>query len=322
MRSVRRLRAGLFGNPERRGHRFRLPRPSGRRGARLREEPRRRGMRQLRPVRQHLPDRGPHREAGNRSGLEGPAGPRKRGSSPRWPRPVRVGLGECFGLAPGSLTIGQIVAALKMIGFDEVYDTSFAADLTVIEEASEFLRRKAAGEKLPQFTSCCPGVGQVRRTVFPGNPAEPVHLPVSSADVRFPGEGDPSGKSSGLTAINCTSSPSCRARPRNSRLNGPNSKPMGVRDVDNVLTTQELARMIEAAGIRFDKLQPESFDMPFGFSTGAGVIFGNSGGVTEAVLRYAAEKATGPGHTQGGISGSARGLGGCAKPRCRWAKGN
>ena len=80
---------------------------------------------------------------------------------------VRVGLGECFGLKPGEITTGRIVAALKQLGFDQIYDTSFAADLTVIEEGTEFLERKAQGGTLPMFTSCCPGWVKYRGAVFP-----------------------------------------------------------------------------------------------------------------------------------------------------------
>jgi NADH-quinone oxidoreductase subunit G len=205
---------------------------------------------------------------------------------------VRVGLGECFGLNPGEITTGRIVAALKQLGFDQVYDTSFAADLTVIEEGSEFLERKANGGTLPMFTSCCPGWVKYAEQYFPellpnlstcrspqamfGSLVKamlPEQLKIHRQDIKV------------VAIMPCTAKKFEAQRPELAVNGDP--------DVDHVLTTQELAHMIQSAGLMFDLLQPESFDMPFGFYTGAGVIFGNSGGVMEAVLRYAAEKATG-----------------------------
>ena len=205
---------------------------------------------------------------------------------------VRVAIGEAFGLPPGETTRGQMVAALKRLGFDRVYDTAFSADLTVIEEAHEFLQRKAKGEKLPQFTSCCPGWVKFAEQYFPDllpnlssckSPQQmlgalckellPEELGVRKEDLVV------------VSIMPCTAKKFEAKRPEHSHANLP--------DVDHVLTTQELARMIEEAGLRFTKLPAESFDMPMGFKTGAGVIFGNSGGVSEAVLRYAAEKVTG-----------------------------
>jgi len=205
---------------------------------------------------------------------------------------VRVGLGECFGLKPGEITTGRIVAALKQLGFDQIYDTSFAADLTVIEEGSEFLERKTAGGTLPMFTSCCPGWVKYAEQYFPellpnlSTCRSPQAMFGSLVKSVLPDQLGIGRKDIKVVAIMpCTAKKFEARRPE-----------MGVDgdpDVDYVLTTQELAQMIKSAGIIFDSLQPESFDMPFGFYTGAGVIFGNSGGVTEAVLRYAAEKVTG-----------------------------
>jgi len=205
---------------------------------------------------------------------------------------VRVAMGECFGDAPGTISTGQIVAALKRLGFDLVYDTSFSADLTVIEEANEFLGRKARGEKLPQFTSCCPGWVKFAEQYYPEllpnlsscrSPQQmlgalikkmlPAQKNVAPADVVV------------VSIMPCTAKKFEAKRQEFARENIP--------DVDHVLTTQELGRMIQEAGIRFRKLEAASFDMPMGFKTGAGVIFGNSGGVSEAVLRYAAEVVTG-----------------------------
>ena len=205
---------------------------------------------------------------------------------------VRVGLGECFGLPPGEITTGRIVAALKQLGFSQVYDTSFAADLTVIEEGSEFLERKARGGTLPMFTSCCPGWVKYAEQYFPellpnlSSCRSPQAMFGSLVKAMLPEQLHADRQDIKVVAIMpCTAKKFEAQRPELSVNGDP--------DVDHVLTTQELAHMIQSAGLRFESLQPESFDMPFGFYTGAGVIFGNSGGVMEAVLRYAAEKATG-----------------------------
>jgi NADH-quinone oxidoreductase subunit G len=205
---------------------------------------------------------------------------------------VRVALGEAFGLAPGTGTSGKMVAAMKRLGFEKVYDTSFSADLTVVEEANEFLKRKAKGERLPQFTSCCPGWVKFAEQYFPEllpnlssckSPQQmlgavcknflPEELGVAREDLVV------------VSIMPCTAKKFEARRPEFGQGR--------IRDVDYVLTTQELAQMIEGAGLRFQQLEPESYDMPLGFKTGAGVIFGNSGGVSEAVLRYAAEQITG-----------------------------
>lgn len=205
---------------------------------------------------------------------------------------VRVAIGELFGMKPGTLLIGQITAAMKMIGFDKVFDTSFAADLTVIEEANEFISRKTKGEKLPQFTSCCPGWVKYAEQYYPeylqnlsscrspqqmfGSVAKeilPEQLGVKKEDLVV------------VSVMPCTA--------KKVEANRPEFTHGKIKDVDYVLTTQELAAMIKQAGIRFEDLTPEPLDLPMGFKTGAGVIFGNSGGVSEAVLRYAYEKVNG-----------------------------
>ena len=205
---------------------------------------------------------------------------------------VRVALGEKFGLKPGEATTGQIVAALRALGFDQVYDTSFAADLTVIEEANEFINRKLAGENLPQFTSCCPAWVKFAEQYYPsllGNLSScksPQQMFGALArDVL------PDVLQADNTKIKIVSIMPCTAKKFEARR--PELERDGIKEVDNVLTTQELAKMIEEMGLQFNELEPESLDMPLGFKTGAGVIFGTSGGVTEAVLRYAAEKVTG-----------------------------
>jgi NADH-quinone oxidoreductase subunit G len=205
---------------------------------------------------------------------------------------VRAGIGECFGTPAGDPTMSRIVAALKTIGFDQVYDTTFAADLTVVEEAEEFLARKAAGEKIPQFTSCCPGWVQFAEQYYPellknlSSCRSPQQMFGSLVKEMLPEQlGVTRKKLAVVSIMPCTAKKFEARRPEFAKDGQP--------DVDCVLTTQELARMIEQAGLRFNDLEPQSLDMPFGFGTGAGVIFGASGGVTEAVLRYAAEKITG-----------------------------
>jgi NADH-quinone oxidoreductase subunit G len=205
---------------------------------------------------------------------------------------VRVALGEAFGMEPGAVSTGQMVAAMKAMGFDYVYDTAFAADLTVLEEATEFLVRKQKGEKLPQFTSCCPGWVKFAEQYYPSllpnlsSCRSPQQMLGSLAKATLPGKLGVEAKNLIVVSIM-----PCTAKKFEARR--PEFTTSGVRDVDFVLTTQELARMIEESGIRFNLLEPESLDMPLGFKTGAGVIFGNSGGVSEAVLRYASEKITG-----------------------------
>jgi NADH-quinone oxidoreductase subunit G len=205
---------------------------------------------------------------------------------------VRVALGEAFGLPLGTSAAGQMVAALKRLGFDKVYDTSFSADLTVVEEANEFLKRKAKGERLPQFTSCCPGWVKFAEQYFPellpnlSTCKSPQQMLGALCKATLPDElGIPRHDLVVVSIMPCTAKKYEARRREFSHDDVP--------DVDHVLTTQELARMIEEAGLKFNRLEPESFDMPLGFKTGAGLIFGNSGGVSEAVLRYAVEKVTG-----------------------------
>jgi len=204
---------------------------------------------------------------------------------------VRVALGEHFGLEPGAPVTGQAVAALRAMGVDQVYDTSFAADLTVVEEANEFLKRFRKGERLPQFTSCCPSWVKFAEQYFPellpnlSTCRSPQQMLGALAKEVLPKTQKLDAKDLAIISIMpCTAK---KFEAERSEFSAG-----GVRDVDIVLTTQELARMIEERGLRFRELEPAGMDLPFGFKTGAGVIFGASGGVTEAVLRYAAEAMT------------------------------
>lgn len=205
---------------------------------------------------------------------------------------VRVAIGEAFSMEPGQVETGRIVAALKAIGFDRVYDTSFAADITVLEEAEEFIKRKTAGKRLPLMTSCCPAWVKFVEQFFPdllGNLSScrsPQAMFGSIAKKYLPGELGTTRDDLVVVSIMPCTAKKYEARQPKLRTDG---RP----DVDYVLTTQELALMIEQAGLNFATLAPQSLDMPMGFKTGAGVLFGNSGGVSEAVLRYAVEKVEG-----------------------------
>ncbi|MFP4375067.1 MAG: [Fe-Fe] hydrogenase large subunit C-terminal domain-containing protein [Spirochaetaceae bacterium] len=198
---------------------------------------------------------------------------------------VRVALGEMFGMKPGETVTGKITTALRMLGFDAVYDTSFGADLTVMEEAAEFLQRREAGERLPMFTSCCPAWVKFAEQSFPellphlSSCMSPQSMVGSLVKRTAPVERGLNPEQVKVVSIMpCTAKKYEVQRPELSRDGQPY--------VDHVLTTAELGRMIQEAGIRFADLPAASMDLPMGFSSGAGVIFGNSGGVAEAVARY------------------------------------
>ena len=205
---------------------------------------------------------------------------------------VRVALGEMFGQEAGTITTGRMVAALKLLGFDQVYDTSFAADLTVLEEANEFIARKTKGQKLPLFTSCCPAWVKYAEQFYPdllsnlSSCKSPQQMFGSVARESLPKALGVENKDLYIVSIM-----PCTAKKFEAQRD--EFKTDENRDVDAVITTQELGRMIKETGIQFNTLTPESLDMPLGFKTGAGVIFGTTGGVSEAVLRYATEKLTG-----------------------------
>lgn len=205
---------------------------------------------------------------------------------------VRVALGELFGMPPGTDLSGQIVAALKDLGFKKVYDTPFSADLTVIEEAHEFIQRKMENQNLPMFTSCCPAWVKFAEFYFPeflpniSTCRSPQQMLGSIVKRILPKELGMHREDIIMVSIMpCTA--------KRSEANRPEFALHGTPDVDIVLTTQELGSVIYQAGLQLDKIEPESFDLPFGFKTGAGLIFGSSGGVSEAVLRLVAEKLTG-----------------------------
>lgn len=197
---------------------------------------------------------------------------------------VRVAVGDRFGLPKGENVMGKLVNVLHRLGFDEVYDTSYGADLTVIEESEELMNRLESGENLPLFTSCCPAWVKFCEERYPD-------LAKNLSTCRSPQQmfgavvreyyKDPE-KSGGKRIVSVSIMP-CTAKKE--EILRPESTTNGKQDIDYVLTTTELISMIRKAGIRFENLEIEATDMPFGIGSGAGVIFGVTGGVTEAVLR-------------------------------------
>lgn len=201
---------------------------------------------------------------------------------------VRVAVGDAFGMKNGENVMGKIVAALHYMGFDEVYDTTYTADLTIMEESAEFLDRVANGGKLPLLTSCCPAwvkfvddqFPEMKENVSTCRSPQQMFSAVLKEWYRDP-EHAKDKKTFVVSIMPCTA--------KKMEAERPNSYTKGEKDTDAVITTTELIRMIKNAGIAFDKIESESCDMPFGIGSGAGVIFGVTGGVTEAVLRRLAD---------------------------------
>jgi len=211
---------------------------------------------------------------------------------------IRAALGECFGLPPGTLVTGRMVTALKRLGFDAVFDTNFTADLTILEEGTELLTRlkEALVDKkpvaLPMFTSCSPGWIKFLEHYYPDMTANlstcksPQQMFGAIAKTYY---AQKIGKKP--EDIFVVSIMPCTAKKYEAQRPEMNSS--GVQDVDVVLTTRELGRMIRRAGIDFPSLPDSEMDAPLGISTGAADIFANTGGVMEAALRTAWEIVTG-----------------------------
>ncbi|MFA7230325.1 MAG: NADH-dependent [FeFe] hydrogenase, group A6 [Victivallaceae bacterium] len=201
---------------------------------------------------------------------------------------VRVAIGEEFGMAPGSIATGKLVSGLKLLGFDKVFDTDFAADLTIMEETTELINRIKKNENLPILTSCCPGWVKFLEHQFP----ELIYMPSTAKSpqqmfgaIAKSYYAEKIGKKP--EEIIVVSVMPCLAKKYEASRE--EFAPNGVRDVDIVISTRELADMFKEAGIRIEKLPEQEYDNPLGESTGAGVIFGASGGVLEAALRTAAD---------------------------------
>lgn len=205
---------------------------------------------------------------------------------------VRAALGEEFGYPMGTDVEGKMAAALRRIGFDKVFDTDFSADLTIVEEAHEFLERVKNGGVLPMITSCSPGWVKYCEHYYPDQLA---HLSSCKSPQQMFGAVTKTYYAEKMNIspsdIVCVSVMPCTAKKFEHTRENQNAA--GVPDVDISITTRELARLIRKVGIDFRSLPEEGFDDPLGESTGAGVIFGATGGVMEAALRTAVETLTG-----------------------------
>ena len=197
---------------------------------------------------------------------------------------VRVAIGEAYGLPAGENVLDKLVTALKIMGADEIYDTIFGADLTVREESKEFLRRLETGENLPLMTSCCPSwvryVEQERPQFIKNlsSALSPMQMFATVLKDKYREKDAADGRTTFHIAIMPCTAKKMEAGREEFRRDG-------VPNVDLVLTTQEVIKMIKESGIRFQMLEKESPDLPFGMGSGAAEIFGTSGGVAEAVLR-------------------------------------
>lgn len=205
---------------------------------------------------------------------------------------VRAALGEEFGLPIGTDVEGKMVAALRRLGFDKVFDTDFSADLTIMEESNELIERITNGGALPMITSCSPGWVKYCEHYYPG---QLDHLSTCKSPQQMFGatlktwyaqkmDIDPA-KIVSVSVMPCTA--------KKFEVGREDQSASGYADVDISITTRELARMIKSAGISFNSLPDETYDSPLGEGSGAAVIFGATGGVMEAALRTAVEKITG-----------------------------
>ena len=205
---------------------------------------------------------------------------------------VRAALGEEFGLPPGTLVTGKMLEALRRLGFDIVFDTNFAADLTILEEGNELLKRLKEGGVLPMITSCSPGWIKFIEHFYPRllphlSTCKSPHQMLGALTKTYYAQkaGMDPAKIVTVSIMPCTA--------KKFECNRPEMRDSGFQDVDYVLTTRELARMIKEAGIDFVNLPDGKYDDPLGEYTGAATIFGATGGVMEAALRTAYEVATG-----------------------------
>ncbi|MGM0601853.1 MAG: NADH-dependent [FeFe] hydrogenase, group A6 [Bacillota bacterium] len=205
---------------------------------------------------------------------------------------IQATIGEEFGMEAGSVVTGKLVAALRRIGFDRVFSTDFAADLTILEEGNEFLKRLKGSKNLPHITSCCPGWVKYAEHNFPdllhhlSSAKSPMQMFSALGKTYYPQQRGIDAEDIYTVAVMpCTAKKFEKER---EEINASRFK-----DTDAVLTTRELARMIKEMGIDFNSLPDEEFDELMGESTGAGTIFGTTGGVTEAAVRTVKEKLTG-----------------------------
>ena len=207
---------------------------------------------------------------------------------------VRVALGDAFNLPKGSIVTGQMVAALRRLGFAKIFDTNFTADLTIMEEGTELIKRLTEGGTLPMITSCSPGwinfiEGRYEHLLDNLSTCKsPQQMFGALSKSYYP-------ETQGLDPKNIFTVSIMPCTAKKYEAQRPEMVTNGVQEVDAVLTTRELARMIQSAGIDFVGLEEDQFDNPFGIGTGAGAIFGATGGVMEAALRSVYEILTGKG---------------------------
>ena len=204
---------------------------------------------------------------------------------------VRVAIGEEFGMERGAVATGKMVAALRRLGFDKVFDTDFSADLTIMEEGYELLNRMKNGGSLPMITSCSPGWINFVEKNYPdlldnvSSCKSPQQMFGAIAKTYYADKmGIPREKMFVVSVMPCIA--------KKYECQRPEMNSSGYQDVDVVLTTREFAKMIRMAGLSFDRLPEEEFDHPLGLGSGAGAIFGTSGGVMEAAIRTVYEVVT------------------------------
>ncbi|MCR4594937.1 MAG: [FeFe] hydrogenase, group A [Clostridiales bacterium] len=199
---------------------------------------------------------------------------------------IRATIGECFGMAPGSSVEGKLVAGLRRIGFDKVFDTDFGADLTIVEEANELVERIKNGGTLPMITSCSPGWVKFCEFYYPELLA---HLSSCKSPQQMTGAVIKTyyAEKMGLDPKNIVVVSIMPCTAKKFEIGRDDQSAAGVPDVDIALTTREAARMMQRLGVKFESLPDEEFDSPLGDDTGAAVIFGATGGVMEAAVRTA-----------------------------------
>ena len=205
---------------------------------------------------------------------------------------VRAALGEEFGYPPGTLVTGKMLAAVRKLGFDRIFDTNFAADLTILEEGSELLKRVGEGGTLPLITSCSPGWIKFIEHFYPEllpnlSTCKSPHQMLGALTKTY------YAKKMGIDPKDMVVVSVMPCTAKKFECQRPEMRSSGYQDVDYVLTTRELAKMIKQAGIDFENLADGSYDDPMGEYTGAATIFGATGGVMEAALRTAYELVTG-----------------------------
>ena len=209
---------------------------------------------------------------------------------------IRATLGECFGMPVGTNVEGKMVASLRRLGFDKVFDTDFAADLTIVEEANELVERIKNGGTLPMITSCSPGWVKFCEYYYPDMLA---HLSSCKSPQQMAGAVIKTyyAQKMGIDPKDIVSVSVMPCTAKKFEIGRDDQSAAGVPDVDIAITTRELARMIQRAGLNFNALPDEEFDSPLGEDTGAAVIFGATGGVMEAALRTANDWLTGKDNT-------------------------